>query len=280
MRRIILLLLAFFSAPALQAGSPTPQADSPALLVIGASFANGVLPINEQMQGVLGGISVGLGSYLSLGQALTRNATLPGYVINEAQAGASTFDRINCAGGCTPNLGWLGYEKQLQRALMRVSSQDASTGASVVNAKYVVISLANDCLHSNAFGIPEQDTAPCSAQQVDDYIDRLIAVGRMAEDAGLTPIYEVYPAWEYIDLAYAQPIYGLLWMIGEADYRYLRDRQASRLRAEMPEAMVLDYWGKFEPMGDRFHPSPRATTQAAQRIADAIRQREAQAMGH
>lgn len=57
------------------------------LLVIGASWAEGKTPFNNGIA-PLGGTSVGFGSYLSLGQALTRENKLPGYVINEAEAGA------------------------------------------------------------------------------------------------------------------------------------------------------------------------------------------------
>lgn len=267
-KSILLLAYALFSAP-------LSAAEEPAILVIGASFANGDVPFNDQLQAPLGGISVGLGSYLSLGQALTRNPSLPGYVINEAQAGATTFDRDGCAPTCTPGLGWQGYDKQLTKALARVSLPDAVTGTTLVNAKYLVISLGNDCLHSDAFGIPESQTAPCTRRQVDEYIDRLIDVGRQAEQAGLVPIYEKMPAWNRIDLVSAQQIYRLQWMVGEADYNFMRDRLWSRLRKEMPNALVLDYWAGYETIDDHFHPSPKATKRAAQRIADAIQQREA-----
>ncbi|TAN47545.1 MAG: SGNH/GDSL hydrolase family protein [Methylococcaceae bacterium] len=268
-KSIILLVCALFSSPLLAASEDS------VLLVIGASFANGSMPFNDQLQAPLGGISVGLGSYLSLGQALTRHPALSGYVINEAQAGASTFDRDNCAPACTPGVGWQGYDKQLTKALARVSLYDAATGKTFVNAKYVVISLGNDCLHSNAFGVPENQAVPCSPKQVDEYIDRLIDVGRQAEQAGLVPIYEKLPAWNRIDLAAAQQIYGLQWMVSAADYNFMRERLWNRLNKEMPDALVLDYWAGYETLGDHFHPSPKATKRAAQRIAEAISQREA-----
>ena len=54
------------------------QVPEPALLVIGASWANGNLPLNDEMQGVWGGLNVGVGSYLDLGQALIKDPRLPG----------------------------------------------------------------------------------------------------------------------------------------------------------------------------------------------------------
>src|SRR3990167_7312053 len=70
------------------------------LLVVGASYAEGKTPFNQGIA-PLGGIAVGFGSYLSLGQALTRSAPLPGYVINEGQAGGTTFARSYCAPGAS-----------------------------------------------------------------------------------------------------------------------------------------------------------------------------------
>jgi hypothetical protein len=55
------------------------------LLVIGASYSEGKPPFNNGIA-PLDGSAVGFGSYLSLGEALTRNEELPGFVINEAQA--------------------------------------------------------------------------------------------------------------------------------------------------------------------------------------------------
>ncbi len=75
------------------------QALSPAILVIGASFENAVTPFNDKLEAPLGGISVNAGSYLSLGNALARTPLLDGFIINEAQAGATTFDRLNCTPG-------------------------------------------------------------------------------------------------------------------------------------------------------------------------------------
>jgi hypothetical protein len=75
----------------------------------------------------LGGISVGFGAYLSLGHAPIRTDSLPGHPLNEGPGGATTFAR---------------------RVVLppRLDSYDA---------KYVVISTANDCLHADAFGIPQ-----------------------------------------------------------------------------------------------------------------------------
>jgi len=141
---------------AVSAVSTTAVAEEP-ILVIGASFANGAMPFNDNLDAPLGGISIGLGSYLSLGNALVRESSLSGHVINEAQAGATTFDRQTCNPDCTPDVIWQGYDKQFTKALARVTLRDPGTGdITVLNSKYVVITLSNDCLHSDAFGIPQK----------------------------------------------------------------------------------------------------------------------------
>ena len=84
---IAALTLASTSAQAAPLPAPT---DSP-ILVIGASFAEGKLPLDDMMQGPFGGSSVGFGSYMDLGDALSRQGR---FVVNEAQAGATATDAI------------------------------------------------------------------------------------------------------------------------------------------------------------------------------------------
>jgi hypothetical protein len=135
----------------------TALAEAP-VLVIGASYGNSVTPINDNLLEPLGGISLGLGSNISLGDALTRNRLLSGYVINEARGGSTTFDRIGCNPVCNQATQWQGYDKQLTKALMRITLNDPVTGeVTARNGKYVIITLANDCLRADAFGIEQQD---------------------------------------------------------------------------------------------------------------------------
>lgn len=271
MWQVFLLLLAMLANQA----SFADEADEPALLVIGASSSNGSTPFNDQLQAPLGGIAVGYGSYLPLGHALIRDASLPGYVINEAQAGASSFDRRSCgATTCSGTIGWQGFAKQLQKALARVTSYDPVTGEPHVNARYVVIAGINDCKHSASFDMPQSQAVPCSPAEVDAFIDRVIDVGRQAMEAGLTPIYEVFPAYSDLNLPLFQQTYHLQWVLSEQDYNALRDRYRSRLVAEFPEAMVLDIWQGYVAMDDGLHPTPATSKRAAQRIATAILQRQ------
>lgn len=238
------------------------------LLLIGASYAEGKTPFNNGLA-PLGGISVGLGSYLSVGQALTRNPLLPGYVINEGQAGATTFGRSYCAPGassCGPAT-WDAYAVQLQKALARVAVPPNFT---TYNAKYVVVMPPNDCLHADAFGVPQAMTQPCSAAQINQVADRLIAVGNQARAAGLTPVYATMPTYKQLDLPLFRSLYGLAWVIGEADYSTMRAVTSTRIRAEVPGAVVLDVWRDFVHIGDGIHPTPETARKAANIIAQSL----------
>ncbi len=242
------------------------------LLVIGASYAEGKTPFNNGVA-PLGGVSVGLGSYLSLGQALTLTQPLPGYVINEAQGGAGTFARLACAPGsttCGP-AAWDSYQTQFQKAIARVAQPP---GFNTYNARYVVITMSNDCLHADAFGVPQAQSQPCTPAQMNQTVDRLVALGNDALGHGITPIFDVHPRYDLLDLPLFRSLFGLAWVIGEADFNTLRDLQRTRLKAELPHAIVLDIWKDFEHMGDGVHPTPATTRRAARIIAQELARRD------
>ena len=252
-------LMSFHAAMAQQLPSQSP------LLVIGASYAEAKTPF---INGVapLGGIAVGFGSYLSLGNALVRNNKLPGYVINEAQAGATTFDRLYCPAGaatCGP-ARWDGYQTQLERAISRVAIPPAFTA---LNAKYVVIVKANDCLHADAFGVPQSESQPCTTADMNASVDRLIAVGQYAIARGLTPIYDVMPRYEHLDLEGFRARFGLHWVISEDDYKQYRTLHMTRIRSELPGAIQLDMWRDFVHAADGLHPTDDTNRSAARIIA-------------
>ncbi|MEK9713643.1 MAG: hypothetical protein VW258_13850, partial [Thalassolituus sp.] len=135
----------------------TPSSDRLPILVVGASYGNGNVPFQTGLESPLLGLAVNGGNYLSLGDALIRSSLHNGYVINEAQASATTFNRESCRtalyGAACSGAEFDGYDVQIQRAASRTYS--LSTGE--FNADYVVITAPNDCLHSDAFGIPEAE---------------------------------------------------------------------------------------------------------------------------
>lgn len=249
------------------AGDKIDKSDYP-LLVIGASTAQGVTPYNNGIA-PLNGIAVNFGSFLSLGQALTRNHKLPGFVINEAQAGATTFPRLACAAGassCGP-AGWDSYQTQLDRALSRVALPPNFTQ---YNAKFVVITMPNDCLHSDAFGYPQNQNQPCSLPQMNGVVDRLLSVGQSALNKGVTPIFALSPRYESLDLPLFQAKFNLYWVISEQNYKTLRNLIKQRLESELPQAVVLDVWKDYTHIGDGLHPNPATTQKAANIIAKKI----------
>jgi hypothetical protein len=254
--------------------SSTAMAEEP-IIIIGASYANASTPINDNLDAPLGGVSVALGSFLSLGNGLVRNRSLSGHVINEAQAGATSFDRIACNPACTPDVMWQGYDKQFTKALKRVTALDPVTGdIAVLNAKYVVIALPNDCLHSDAFGVPQADTSPCTTQQMNESADRLIAVGQRAVDLGMTPIYPIPPTYEQLDLELFYTMFGLNWAADKANYDELVSIRTARIEAELPEAAQVNAWKRFVHIGDGIHPDQKSVIFAAKKIARFIKKQD------
>ncbi|HEC84269.1 MAG: SGNH/GDSL hydrolase family protein [Candidatus Parabeggiatoa sp. nov. 1] len=248
--------------------------DLPALLVIGASGVSGNTPINDNMDSVLGGVAVNYGSFLALGDALIRIRQLPGFVINEGQAGAGTFDRLGCNPGpeCGPGW-WTSFDKQFDRALARVTMYDPENPANILgyNAEYVVIGIPNDCLHSDAFGIPQSETQPCTLEEFNAVIDRLIAVGQRALDLGITPIYNIYPECSQETQDNAIKNWGLSWWIDVEECEGLRYLHRTRIAAELPDALVEDVWRGFTTSADGMHADRKTSMRAARRIARAIK---------
>ena len=247
--------------------------DEPALLVIGASGVDGQLPINDNMDAILGGVAINYGSFMALGDALIRTPELPGFVINEGQAGAGTFDRVGCNPECGPGW-WTGFDKQFDRAVARVTIRDPANPANIVgyNAQYMVIGIANDCLHSDAFGIPMDQTQPCALEEINVVVDRFIALGQRALNLGITPIYNIYPACSEETEATAAESWGLLWWIDVEDCNYLRDLHRTRIAAELPDALLVDVWRGSTPSADGMHADRQSSMRAAHRIARAIKQ--------
>lgn len=269
---LVALLLTQFTLPT-ASRALTPPSD-PAILIIGASYANASTPFNDALDAPLAGISVNAGRYLAVGNAVVRDVRTQGFVINEAEAGATTFSRLACGpGGCGPS-GWHGYDTQLAKAMARVAVRDPADPSRVAsyNSDSVIISTPNDCMHSDAFGIPQSQTVPCGPSELDAVIDRLIAVGRTALANGITPVYEAYPAFSDLDLALTQELFGFVWMINETSFTYLRSRQQSRIRSELPGSLVVDPWENFQHIGDGLHPMPSTASTAGRILVSAILQ--------
>ena len=241
------------------------------ILVIGASYGNASTPFNDNLQGALGGVSVGLGSYLSLGNALVRDRRLSGYVINEAQAGATTFDRPACAPTCDPAIGLQGFDKQLTKALARVTARDANGDIVRINARYVLFVSYNDCNHSAAFGVPQSQTSPCTTTEFNELADRLIAVGQRVVDLGLTPVFLTPPTYDQLDLQLTKTLFGFDWVIDEASYIARGELISQRLENELPNAVELSVWRGFNHFGDGLHPDDKSSRKAAKRIAKFIK---------
>ena len=268
-----LLALTTASAPS-PASAAVPQVTDQPILVIGASFADGRLPFDDELQAPFGGAAVGFGSYLSLGDALVKRGS---FVINEGQAGATSFARDFClAELCVPDVGWQGYDTQLQKAVARVALVNPADPAQVLgyNAQYVFISLGNDCLHSGAAGVPQLDATPCTQDEVDEYLDRVVSVAQVAEGLGLVPVFSEYPDYEDLDLAVQAAATGLLWVADEAQYGAIATTWAERIATDLPGAILVDAWKNMDTI-DGLHPTPTSALKAAKRVRKAIAEHEA-----
>lgn len=238
--------------------------DRPIILMIGASFENGKIPFNEGTGSPLFGASTNNGNFLDLGGALMWNQQL---VINEAEAGATTFAR----NGCNPVCGdgyWVSYQTQLERAVLRVYNP-ATEG---INAKYVVIGLSNDCLHADAFGIAMDQTSQCTFEQLDQVVNRLVAVGQFAISYGLIPIYSQYPEDYYVwDMTLLANL-GIPWGMSEENFYYLSEQFNTRIPVEVPGAVLVNTWGgNFERIpGDPVHPNKITSLRGGLRIMEVI----------
>ena len=126
-------------------------------------------------------------------------------------------------------------------------------------SSYVVISSANDCLHSGAFGMPQNQATPCTDTEVNAYIDRVITVANDAQAFGLTPIFTLYPPYAALDLPLLQQIAGFVFVANEQQYNTLAMTWARRLAAEVPGAIVVDALEHFEHLGDGIHPTPETS---------------------
>jgi hypothetical protein len=140
------------------------------------------------------------------------------------------------------------------------------------NARYVVITAPNDCLHSGAIGVPQAQAQPCTYAQMYAVVDRLIALGNLALSKGITPVYDIYPAYERLDLNLFRSQYHVAWVIGAQDYNTLRDLEKNRIRTELPSALVLDIWKDFNHIGDGLHPDFKTATNAARIIARKLKE--------
>lgn len=258
------VLFSLLSSPSFATGVAS-ELDRP-IIVLGASYSSAAFPFDDNLSAPLGGVAVNLGRYLSFGNALTRDPRLPGYVINEANAGATTFDRPSCNPGPGCNFGhWQGLDKQVTKALARVTIP----GTNISMAKYAVITSVNDCLHSDSFGIPQDQTRPCTMDEINAYIDRLIAAGQRLLNAGVTPIFDVYADYKRLDWPAAAAAAGLLWVADESYYNLLRETHRTRLTNELPGAVVMDMW-KGVTTEDGGHPDDRSMVRASQRVVQYI----------
>ena len=257
------------AAPNVADAAPLPEPTDAPILVIGASYAEGKLPLDDMMQGPFGGSSVGFGSYMDLGDALSRQGK---FVVNEAQAGATATDRSMCLDAFCVPLGWLGYAGQLAKALARVAIPDPADPTQVLgyNAQYVYFGLVNDCMHSGAAGVPQLESEPCDEAEIEAFLDEVIDAAADATALGLVPVFPEYPDYGDIDLSIQAAATGLTWYASEEEWNLLAQMWQERIAQDLPDAVVVDAWANMDTLADGLHPTPLSAKRAAKRIINAI----------
>ena len=251
------------------------NSDSNALLVIGSSYVNGTTRIDDNGIAALNGLAVGLGSFFSLGDALVRNKKLNGLVVNEAAVGSTTIDRVSCLLYlCLEGGKMFGYMSQFDNALKRVAIYNPNNFGEIIgyNAKYLLIDAPNDCIHSDAFGIPQSVTYFCTDEEINASADRIIEVANKALSLGITPIVTIPPKYRDLDLSLVQQNLNLYWVVDEYNYNKIRKTYKVRFHDELPNAVVVDIWRKFVHIGDGIHPNRKTVMRAARKLSKIINQ--------
>lgn len=215
--------------------------------LIGASFGSCQAPLDSPLLGIgLSGCS-----FEGLDIALTRNRALEAHnftVQSTAAGGAYSYD--------VPGTGWQGYASQYET----IYTRSAWPFDGHNRMRYVVVSIANDCLHS----------VPCSFTEIENIlIQNVITLANLADTHGVRVVVNGYPSWSDLDLAKAAQLFGLTWTIAEADYDRLSTRHRQVLSAH-PNVIYLNVWNNNFVSIDGLHPNKQSVTKAAHRIARAV----------
>lgn len=265
--QVIILLLFASNIQAASVGS------TDAIIIIGSSYSNGTTRLDDNHLGSLFGLAVASGGYLSLGDALVREKELNGLVINEANVGNTTFSRYSCLTyECLPYGQLHSYQDQFDSALSRTAIYDPSLpgGIAGFNAKYLIIDIPNDCIHSDAFGIPQAYTHPCTIEEMQHTAHAIIDVALHAESLSMTVIIPLLPKYEDLDLELVKQQLGLLWITDKIQYNKVRTHYKKNLKSNLVNSKIINLWGKFQHRGDGIHPNRKTMTNAARRIANMI----------
>lgn len=266
-KKLIAIVALFF---VLSANAIADSEREKPILLIGASYETGLTPLDDNIEGPFFGWAVQDGSYLGLGNALIRDERLSGFVINEAQGGATTFGRLRCGPTFCLPWGWEGMDLQLQRALKRVAKLDAFGNVLGYNADYLIIGLFNDCGHAGAMGVPHVETEPCTETELNEIVDRLRDLALEAVSHDITPIVTIPPKFEEINNQILKDNFNLKWVMDKTASDTLRELIQTRIPAEVSEAILVDAWADFEYIEGDGHPTYETAERAAKRYAHAM----------
>jgi len=215
--------------------------------VIGASKGSCQAPVNSP----LGGIGYAGCSYEALDISLTKRENLDeeGFSVqNTAQGGARSYDIIGT--------GWKGYMSQYNELYARTTWPfDGNNRLS-----YVVVSTVNDCLHSIV----------CSRAEMESIlIQNIVNVANLAQTQGVKLVVNGYANWADLDLQRAAQIFGLVNIISESDFEFMRTKYKETLSAHS-NVIFLEPWDNNFHSIDGLHPIQEDVKKAAKIISKKI----------
>ena len=250
--------------------------DNKPILMIGSSYINSKTRIDDNGIASLVGLSVGSGSYYSLGDALLRNRRLNGLIVNEGNVGATTFDRFSCLNDyCLSGGKLLGYQSQFENVLKRVAIYEPNNSIPIAyNAKYIIIGVSNDCIHSDAFGIPQSDTKMCSNQDIDESINKIIDVANNSLEVGIIPLISILPKYSNLDLKLLKQGLNLNWVIDKKTYKKYRKKLIFKIKNELGKKYILNIWNNFSHRGDGIHPNRKTVEHASKQVVKKLHKLE------
>jgi hypothetical protein len=243
----------------------TATAAEPVLVgIIGSSYENSSPPINDAGESpFFYGMAVNSGRFNDLGQNLS--AWGIDYVINEAESGATTFSRPGCSATECTTAVWSSFDTQYSR--LKARTFNPAVGKADVD--YLYMGLSNDCLHSDAFGLPQNDAVTCTNSDRDLVVAEYVRLAEQAVLDGMTPVYSTLPEYDSLNLPALEAL-GIVWTVDKWRYSVLRYQLYNALTMVPGTVVLCDTYDNIQVGWDGIHPTQQSMNLAGKRVARAI----------
>jgi hypothetical protein len=232
--------------------------------IIGSSYENSSPPINDAGESpFFYGMAVNSGRFNDLGQNLS--AWGIDYVINEAESGATTFSRPGCSTTECTTAVWSSFDTQYSR--LKARTFNPAVGKADVD--YLYMGLSNDCLHSDAFGLPQNDAVTCTNSDRDLVVAEYVRLAEQAVLDGMIPVYSTLPEYDSLNLPALEAL-GIVWTVDKWRYSVLRYQLYNALTMVPGTVVLCDTYDNIQVGWDGIHPTQQSMNLAGKRVARAI----------